>query len=162
MEKVILWELIEKFKFKPCQIKPSDNEQEKVNLPDSGLCRTGGSQSENQIKRKEKQVFVPSERTKKLWNMKVMVNPIIIGALGTVPKSIVMGLEELKIGGQTKTIQTKMVKIGQNTEKCPGDLRRLAATQTTGRGRPSVNVGVKKTTTNDNNNKNLTRKLEYG
>ena len=35
----------------------------------------------------------------KLWNMKVTVIPIIIGALGTVPKGLVRRLDELEIGG---------------------------------------------------------------
>ena len=43
---------------------------------------------------------------------------VVVGALGTVPKH----LEKLEIGGQIGTIQ--------NTEKSPGDLRRLAVTQT--------------------------------
>ena len=37
---------------------------------------------------------------KKLWNMKVTVIPIVIGALGTIPKGFVRGLEELEIGGR--------------------------------------------------------------
>ena len=43
---------------------------------------------------------------KNLWNMKVMVIPILIGALGMVPKSLVRELEEFEIGGRTKTIKT--------------------------------------------------------
>ena len=38
---------------------------------------------------------------KRLWNMKVKVIPIVVGALGTVPK----GLESLKISGRIETIQ---------------------------------------------------------
>ena len=37
--------------------------------------------------------------------MKVMVIPIVIGALGTIPKRLIQGLEDLKI----------IIKIGQNT-----------------------------------------------
>ena len=33
---------------------------------------------------------------KKLWNMKVTMIPIVIGALGTVTKGLVQGLEGLK------------------------------------------------------------------
>ena len=43
---------------------------------------------------------------KKLWNMKVTVVPIVIGALGTVTKGLVKGLEDLEIRGQEETIQT--------------------------------------------------------
>ena len=43
---------------------------------------------------------------KRLWNMKVTIVPIVIGALGTVTKGLLKGLEDLEIGGQVKTIQT--------------------------------------------------------
>ena len=38
--------------------------------------------------------------------MKVKVIPNVIGALGTVTKELVQGLEDLKIKGQVETIQT--------------------------------------------------------
>ena len=44
---------------------------------------------------------------KKLWNMKVTVIPIIIGAHGTVTKGLIQGLEDLEITGRMETIQTK-------------------------------------------------------
>ena len=62
---------------------------------------------------------------KKKWNMKVSVIPIVIGALGTVTKGLVKGLEDLEIRGWVETIET-----GQNTEKSPGHLKRLVVTQT--------------------------------
>ena len=43
---------------------------------------------------------------KKLWNMKVTIIPSVIGALDTVPKGLVHGLEDLEIRGQVETIQT--------------------------------------------------------
>ena len=43
---------------------------------------------------------------KKLWNMKVTIVPIVIGALGTITKGLLKGLEDLEIGGQVKAIQT--------------------------------------------------------
>ena len=43
---------------------------------------------------------------KKLWNMKVTIVPIVIGALGTITKGLLKGLEELKVGGRVETIQT--------------------------------------------------------
>ena len=43
---------------------------------------------------------------KKLWNMKVMIIPIMIGAFGTVTKGLLKGLEDLEVGGQVETIQT--------------------------------------------------------
>ena len=41
---------------------------------------------------------------KKLWNMKVKIVPIVIGALGT--KELLKGLEDLEVGGRVETIQT--------------------------------------------------------
>ena len=43
---------------------------------------------------------------KKLWNMKVTIVPIVIGALGTITKGLLKGLEDLDIGGRVETIQT--------------------------------------------------------
>ena len=41
---------------------------------------------------------------KKLWNMKGTVIQIIIGALGTVNKTLVQGLEDFEIRGRLETI----------------------------------------------------------
>ena len=43
---------------------------------------------------------------KKLWNMRVKVIPIIVGALGTVPINLEKRLEDLEIRGRIETIQT--------------------------------------------------------
>ena len=43
---------------------------------------------------------------KQMWNMKVTVIPILIGALGTVTKELVWELEDLEIRGWVETIQT--------------------------------------------------------
>ena len=37
---------------------------------------------------------------KKLWNMKVTIIPIVIGAFGTFPKGLVQAVEDLEVGGQ--------------------------------------------------------------
>ena len=58
--------------------------------------------------------------------MKVTIIPIVIGVFGTVTKGLLKGLEDLEIGGQVETIQTTALL---NTEKNPGDLRRLAVNQ---------------------------------
>ena len=42
----------------------------------------------------------------KLWNMKVTIIPIVIGAFGTVTKGLLKGLVDLEVGGRVKTIQT--------------------------------------------------------
>ena len=41
---------------------------------------------------------------KKLWNMKVTVIPMVVGARGTIQKRLVTGLENFKIWGQLETI----------------------------------------------------------
>ena len=43
---------------------------------------------------------------KKLWNIKVTVTPIVIGALGMATKGLVQELEDLEIRRQVETIQT--------------------------------------------------------
>ena len=43
---------------------------------------------------------------KKLWNMKVTIISIVIGAFGTVTKGLLKGLEDLEVGGRVDTIQT--------------------------------------------------------
>ena len=42
---------------------------------------------------------------KKLWNMKVTIMPIVIGALGTITKGLLKGLEDLEVGGRVETTQ---------------------------------------------------------
>ena len=41
---------------------------------------------------------------KKLWNIKVTIIPIVIGAFGTVTKGLLKGLEDLEVGGRVETI----------------------------------------------------------
>ena len=43
---------------------------------------------------------------KKLWNMRVTIAPIVIGALGTITKGLLKGMENLEVSGQVVTIQT--------------------------------------------------------
>ena len=55
--------------------------------------------------KKDKYMDLAREQ-RKLWDMKVMVTPIVIGALGTVTKGLVEGLDYLEIRGRVETIQT--------------------------------------------------------
>ena len=61
--------------------------------------------------------------------MRVTVTPIVIGALGAVPKCLEGRMEELEIRRRDHP-DYRIVKIGQNTEISHGDLRRLVVTQT--------------------------------
>ena len=65
------------------------------------------------------------ENWKKLWNMKVTIIPIVIGAFGTVTKGLLKGLEDLA----TEWRPSKQQHYWKRPEKSPGDLRRLAVTQ---------------------------------
>ena len=66
---------------------------------------------------------------KKLWNIKVMVIPIIVGVLETVLKNMEKKLDELEIRGRIKTIQTTAgLKSARTLRR---KWRRLAVTQTT-------------------------------
>ena len=58
-----------------------------------------------QYEKKDKYLDLTRE-LKKLWNMKVTFIPSVIGALGTVSKGFIKGLEDLEIRGRVETIQT--------------------------------------------------------
>ena len=80
------------------------------------------------LKEREKK-YIYLDRTKdlkKVWNMKVTFIPNLIGA-----RKIINGAGGL---GNTETSEDHpnnyIIENGQNTEKYPGDLRRLAVTQT--------------------------------
>ena len=75
---------------------------------------------------KEDKYLDLARELKKLWNMKVTIGPIVIGALGTVTKGLLKGLEDLEVSRWVETIQT--TALLRTTS--PGDLRRLAVTQT--------------------------------
>ena len=56
--------------------------------------------------KRDKYLDLARELKKKLWNMKVTIVPIVIGALGTVTKGLLKGLEDLEVSGRVDTIQT--------------------------------------------------------
>ena len=60
--------------------------------------------------------------------MKVTIIPIVVGALGTVTKGLVQGLGNNRTSGDHPNYC--IIEISQNTEKSPGDLRKLVVTQT--------------------------------
>ena len=61
-----------------------------------------------------------------MWNMKVMIIPIVIGALGTVTKGLVPVLEVLEITGRVDSVQTTaLLRSTIIPEKSLEDLRRL-------------------------------------
>ena len=57
------------------------------------------------MKKKDKYLDLARE-LKKLWNMKVTIVPIVVGALGTITKGLLKGQEDLEGGGRrVETIQ---------------------------------------------------------
>ena len=60
----------------------------------------------NQRKRKRDKNLDFDRELRKLWNITVTVIPIMIDALGTVPKGLERELSELDIGGRIETIKT--------------------------------------------------------
>ena len=62
------------------------------------------SKTERKLK-KDKYLDLARE-SKKLSIMKVTIIPVVIGALGTVIKGLVQGLEDLEIRGRVEIIQT--------------------------------------------------------
>ena len=66
---------------------------------------------------------------KKLWNMKVLIVPIGIGAFGTITKGLLKGLKDLEVGGWVETIQMtellRMARIRRNVLETWGDLLSL-------------------------------------
>ena len=53
----------------------------------------------NESEKKDKYLDLAKE-LKKLWNMKVMIVPIVIGALGKIIKRLLKGLEAWKLADE--------------------------------------------------------------
>ena len=85
-----------------------------------------------EIKKRDKYLDLARE-IKKIWNIKVAMIPIVIVMLGKDTKGMVKGMvkgiedSEIILGDH---LRYNIIKISQNTEKNPGDQRRLAVTQT--------------------------------
>ena len=62
-----------------------------------------------------------ASKLEKLWSMRLMVIPIIVCALRTVPKRLERELEESEISGRIKTIQiTALLKLARILRKVLG------------------------------------------
>ena len=55
--------------------------------------------------KKDKYLDLASE-LEKLWNMKVTIVLIVIGAFGTITKALLKDLEDFEVCGRVETIQT--------------------------------------------------------
>ena len=83
----------------------------KENLQNSEPCCPSGPQGKierkQKKKKKKKDMFLdPARKFKKLCNMKVTIIPIVIGALGTVTKGLIKGLEDLEIKRRVEIIKS--------------------------------------------------------
>ena len=78
-----------------------------------------------EIEKKDKYLDLAWE-LKKLWNMKVTIIPIVIGALGTVTERLLKGLEDLEVRGRVDTFQTtallRSARIPRRVLETCGDL----------------------------------------
>ena len=73
----------------------------------------------------------PSRELKKPWNVKVTIVPIVIGALGTITKGLLKGLEDLEVGERVETIQTTaLLRTARILRRVLETCQRLAVTQT--------------------------------
>ena len=61
---------------------------------------------------------------------KTVEHEIVIGVIGSVTKGLIQGQEDLEITSRVETIQTTTLMRSARIWKNPGDLRRLAVTQT--------------------------------
>ena len=63
--------------------------------------------ADHRIKLKESEKYLDLVReSKKLWNKKVTIIPIVIGAFSTFTKGLLKGQEDLEVRGRMETIQT--------------------------------------------------------
>ena len=85
--------------------------------------------ADHRVKMKESEkkdvYFDLARELKKLWNMKVTVIPIVIGAFVTVTKGLVQRLAYLEIRGRVETIQNRRFLRSARVQETWGDLLSL-------------------------------------
>ena len=154
--KVFYWEMCKKFKFDHANKWYMHNPEPVLeNDPPVGLLYTNGSPNlspyNNQLKKKICKIVhfaVPADHRiklkvcekrdkyldlarelKNLWNMRMTILPIVIGAFGTVTKRLLKSPEDLEVGDRVETIQTtallKMARILRRVLETCGDLLSL-------------------------------------
>ena len=80
------------------------------------------------LKGNEKKYLDLAKELKKMWNIKVTIIRIVVGAFGTVTKGLLKGLGNKRKNGDHPNYY--IFEKSQITEKNPGDLTGLAVTQT--------------------------------
>ena len=87
--------------------RPNNNQQQKRELAKLSTLLPWQTTEKNWKKVKRRtSTSTLLENWKKIWNMKMTIIPIVIGAFGTVSKGLLKGLENLEAGGWVETIQT--------------------------------------------------------
>ena len=99
-----------------------------------------------------------ARESKKLWNMKVTIVPIVIGALGKITKGLIKGLEDVEVGGRVETIQ---ITVLLRTARI---LRRVLETycHSNTSEKPSANTDVKNSKGVNNNYDTIYQPLRSG
>ena len=100
------------------------------------------------IVKRNKYLDLARKLKRKLWNLKVTVSPIIIGAFGTVTKWLVQGLECLEIGERVETI--KATALLRSTRILRRVLEKTSC-HSNSSGRPSAKAGMKNSQRSNNN-----------
>ena len=89
--------------------RPSDSQQIKKKKK-SGQIMNIAFPADQRVKMKKSEkrdkYLNLAKELKILWDVKVTVIPVVIGALGTVTKGLIKGLEDMEIRGRVETIQT--------------------------------------------------------
>ena len=93
------------------------------NLRNNWLCCTGRRRIKFKGNEKRYKYWDLARELRKLLNIKVSMILIIIGAFGTIPKGLKKGTERV---GNWRSRDNADNCIVTNTEKSPGDFRRLA------------------------------------
>ena len=76
---------------------------------------------------------------KKLWNIKVTIIPVVVGAFGTVTKGLLKGQEDLEIKGLVETTKaTTFLRMARILRRVEGTCCHSNFSE-----RSSVNAGVK-------------------
>ena len=118
--------------------RPSDSLEKKTeNLPNRGLCCSSWSQGKTERKRKDLARELKNYGTWKWqwYQLKLVCSVETMEALARYSHQRI-GTETVGLGNKRTSgdhPNDSIIKIGQNTEKSPGDLRKLAVTQTPGR-----------------------------
>ena len=80
--------------------RPHNNQQQKKRICKIVDFAVPADQRINLKESEKKDKYLDLARElKKLWNVKVKTVPIVIGALGTITKGLLKGLEDLKLVG---------------------------------------------------------------